>query len=538
MSTPALTGGRRWFALFFLSLGVAMIILDATVVNVAIPTIVADLGLTTTDAEWVNAAYALTFASLLLLSGRLSDLYGRRLMFVLGIVVFAIASVLIAGSDNASQLIAFRALQGVGAAMILPSSLSVLNAVYRGKDRAIAFAAWGATIGGMAALGPLLGGWLVEFHSWHWAFLINPPIAVAVIIGVLVLVPETRDPGVRRGLDLPGALLGTAGLALLVFGLIEGQNYGWFRPKKPFEAAGFTWPFDSVSAPFVALLLGVLAGLAFVALERRRKAAGLVVLVDVDLFRIQTFASGNLVALLVSLGEFGLLFILPLFLQSVLGYSALETGVLLLALAAGSFIASGAGAAMAQRLGPVRIVRLGMALEVVGVLLIAVMLSTTASGWVLVPGLFLYGLGVGFATAQLTGVILSEVPVAESGQASAVQSTSRQIGAAIGTALLGAVLVAGFGSVQTELTDRGVPDDVAAQVTDAVRGSAGTAVVGLPDQPNGDVLFEGASEGFATATATVGYVAAALIFLGFLAAMRLPVDAARTEAAGYGPAAE
>jgi hypothetical protein len=179
-----------------------------------------------------------------------------------------------------------------------------------------------------------------------------------------------------------------------------------------------------------------------------------------------------------------------------------------------------------------------MGLEVLGVLLIAVLLSTSVTAWALVPGLFSYGLGVGFATATLTGVILADVPIAESGQASAVQSTARQVGAAIGTALLGATLVAGLGAVNEELTDRGVPDEVAQQVTDAVRGSAGTAVVGLPEQPNGDVLFEGAAEGFASATKLVGYVAAALIFLGFLAALRLPADAARTEAAGYGPAKE
>ncbi len=531
--TTALTGRKRWVALLFLALGVAMIILDATVVNVAIPTIVEDLGLTTTDAEWVNAIYALLFASLLLLSGRLSDIVGRRLMFVGGVTLFAVASVLVASSGSASQLIGARALQGVAAAMILPASLSVLNAVYRGKDRAIAFAVWGATIGGMAALGPLVGGWLTTYASWHWAFLINVPIAIAVVIGVLMLVPETRDTTDRRGIDLPGTLLGTLGLAALVFGLIEGQNYGWITPKKQFSAGGFTWPFDNISAPGVALVLAVVLLALFVLVEARRRRAGKVVMVDLALFRIRTFANGNAVAALVSLGEFGLLFILPLFLQSVIGYSALETGVILLALALGSFIASGAGAGMARRMGPVPVIRLGMGLEVAGVLLITLVLSTSVTGWAMAPGLFLYGLGVGFATAQLTGVILSEVPVAESGMASAVQSTSRQDGAAIGTALLGAVLVTGLGSIQGDLTDLGVPEPAAAQVTEVVQQSAGTAVAALPQQPNGDVLFKGASEGFASAARQVGFVAAALIGLGLIAAFFLPRNAARTEAAGY-----
>ena len=531
---PALTGRKRWVALLFLALGVAMIILDATVVNVAIPTIVEDLQLTTTDAEWVNAIYSLVFASLLLLSGRLSDIVGRRLMFVGGVGMFTLASILVAMSTTAQEMIGARALQGIGAAMILPASLSVLNAVYRGKDRAIAFAVWGATIGGMAAMGPLVGGWLVTNASWHWAFLINVPIGIIVIIGVLLLVPETRDTVDKRGIDLPGTLLGTFGLAALVFGLIEGQNYGWITPKKEFSVGGFTWPLDNLSAPGFALILAVILLVLFVLVEARRRKAGKVVMMDIALFRIRTFANGNAVALIVSLGEFGLLFILPLFLQSVIGYSAMETGVILLALAAGSFIASGAGAGMARKIGPVPVLRIGMACEVVGVLWIALMISTTVTGWALAPGLFLYGLGVGFATAQLTGVILSEVPVQESGMASAIQSTSRQVGAAIGTALLGAVLVTGLGSIQSDLTDMGVPEQAAAQVTEVVQQTAGTAVVALPEQPNGDVLFKGASEGFANAARDVGFVAAFLISLGLLAAFMLPRNAARTEAAGYG----
>ncbi|MEI2620069.1 MAG: hypothetical protein V9G09_04945 [Candidatus Nanopelagicales bacterium] len=174
-----------------------------------------------------------------------------------------------------------------------------------------------------------------------------------------------------------------------------------------------------------------------------------------------------------------------------------------------------------------------MALEVIGVLWLALIISVDVTGWAMAPGLFVYGAGVGFATAQLAGVILSEVPVAESGQASAVQSTSRQVGAAIGTALLGAVLITGFGGIKGDLTDLGVPEQAAAQVTTAVQQSAGTAVVALPQQPDGDVLFKGASEGFATAVRGVGFVAAGLISLGLLAAFFLPRNAARTEAAGY-----
>lgn len=537
-ASTALTGRKRWAALVFLALGVAMIILDATVVNVAIPTMVQDLDLTTTDAEWVSAAYSLTFASLLILWGRVADRVGRRLLFVIGVIVFVGASVLVAASDSSQQLIAARALQGIGGAMILPSSLSVINAVFIGKDRAIAFAVWGGTIGGMAALGPLVGGWLTTYASWHWAFLINVPIGIVVLIGVLMTVPETKEIGGPKGIDILGTVLVTLGMLGIVFSVIEGQRYGWFVPLTPFSAGGWEWPFTSISIVTVAAVAGLLAIAAFVFLELSRVRAGKVVVVDLRLFRIRTFGAGNIVALVVSLGEFGLLFALPLFLQATRGYDALQTGVILLALAVGSFVASGLGAPLSQRFGPVRVLQLGMALEAIGILGLGFVLSTTITGWEMAPWLFLYGMGVGFATAQLTGVILSEVPVAESGQASAVQSTSRQLGAAIGTAIIGATLIFGLGSVASQLEDRGVPAEQAAQVSEAVASSAGQAIPGLAEAPDGDVLVEGASAGFAGAIKLVAWVAGGFVVFGLLTSLLLPKNAARVESEGYAPPAD
>jgi len=534
-SGTALTGKRRWFALMFLALGVAMIILDATVVNVAIPTMVKDLNLTTADAEWVSAAYSLTFASLLILSGRIADRTGRRLLFVLGVIVFVMASVLVAMSDSSSTLIAARALQGIGGAMILPASLSIINAVFVGKSRAVAFAVWGGTIGGMAALGPLVGGWLTTNASWHWAFLINVPIGIIVLIGVLITVPETKETGGPKGVDVLGTSLITLGLVGVVFALIEGQRYGWFTPTSQFSAAGWDWPSTSISIVFVSAVLGVLALVVFVFVELARLRAGKVVVVNLRLFKIRTFGAGNFVALIVSLGEFGLLFAIPLFLQAVRGYTAMETGVILLALAVGSFVASGLGAPLSQRLGPVRVLQLGMLFEAIGIVVLGFFLTTSVTGWQMAPWLFLYGMGVGFATAQLTGVILSEVPVAESGQGSAVQSTSRQVGAAIGTAIIGSVLVVGLGGVATELEDRGVPAEQAVQVSDAVAGSAGQAIPGFASAPNGAVIVEGASDTFASTISVVSWVAGGFVVLGLFASLLLPKNAARVESEGYEP---
>lgn len=531
--TVVLEGKKRWIALIFLALGVAMIILDATVVNVAIPTMVTDLNLTTNDAEWVNAAYSLTFASLLIFFGRLADRFGRKLLFLIGVVTFVLSSVLVAASDSSITLILARAIQGIGASMILPASLSVINAVFVGKSRAVAFAVWGGTIGGMAAVGPLVGGWLTTYASWHWAFLINVPIGIMVIIGVLLVVPETRDITGRKGFDIPGTILITLGLVGIVFAVIEGQRYGWIKPIADFKVGSWVWPLDSVSVVLVAGVLGIIALIAMLLVEKRRIAAGKIVILDLRLFRIKSFGAGNAVALVVSLGEFGLLFAIPLFLQATQGYDALQTGFILLALAVGSFVASGAGAPLSQRMGPVRVLQLGMLLEVIGIAGLGFVISTQVTGWALAPWLFIYGMGVGFATAQLTGVILSEVPVSESGQASAVQSTSRQVGAAIGTAIIGTTLIIGLGSTAGHLEDKGVPAAQAEQISDAVASSAGQAIPALAQQPQGDVLVAGATEGFVTAIKEVSLVAGVMVFLGLLLSFVLPKNAARVESEGY-----
>ena len=496
---------------------------------------VKDLSLTTSDAEWVNAAYSLTFASLLIFFGRLADRFGRRRLFVIGALLFAVASALVAMSGTANALIGARALQGIAASMLLPASLSVINSVFTGKSRAIAFAAWGATIGGVAALGPLVGGWLTVYASWHWAFLINIPIAIIVVIGVLALVPETRDTTGPSGTDVPGTILATLGLFGIVFALVEGQRYGWITTIGDFKVGGWVWSFP-ISVAFVAAVLGVLCIILLIVVELKRLTAGKVVVLNLRLFKIQSFGAGNTVAMVVSLGEFGLLFAIPLFLQSVRGYDALQTGVILLALAIGSFVASGLGAQLAQRFGPVRVLQLGMVCEVIGIIGLGVVTSLTVTGWTMAPWLFIYGAGVGFATAQLTGVILSEVPVAESGQASAVQSTARQVGAAIGTAVIGTTLVLGLANgVASQLEAKNVPPQAAEQIATAVSSSAGQAIPALASQPNGEVLVQGASEGFVDATKSVAWVAAAFVFLGLLSSLRLPKNAARVEREGYEP---
>ncbi len=345
----------HWTPMIFIGLGTALIIMDATIVNVSLPSIIRELQITSVDAEWVNAIYSLVFAALLILAGRLGDRVGRRLMFVSGAVVFGVASVVAARTGDGQALIAARALQGVGGAMMSPTSLSLVNSIYVGRARNIAFAIYGSIIGGMAAVGPLLGGWLTEHHSWRWAFYINVPVVIVIVVGSLLVVPESKDDRFDPGFDVGGAVLSAVGIGALVFGLIEGRNYGWFRTTADGSLAGITWVSGVVSPVFWALLLSAVSLSLLYWIETRRATAGKSVLIDLTLFRIATFSFGSMAALIVSLGEFGILFSLPLFLQSVLGYTAFGAGGILATLAIGAFLAGPTAAQLAEHRAPDRL---------------------------------------------------------------------------------------------------------------------------------------------------------------------------------------
>ncbi|HTY71589.1 MAG TPA: MFS transporter [Actinomycetes bacterium] len=529
---PAESGRRRWVGLFFVALGVALIIVDATIVNVAVPSIIRDLGITSTDAQWVQEAYTLVFAALLLTAGRLADRWGRRALFEVGVVVFMVSSILAARSGTGNELIMARVAQGVGGAMMLPTSLSIINAGFRGRSRAIAFAVWGSTIGGTAALGPLLGGWLTTSYSWRWAFGINVPLGLVVLVGTWLAVDESRGDDPSPGVDVGGALLSIVGFGAIVFGLIEGRTYGWWSREKPFSILHRPWQWQLSPIP-VAFAVGVLALLAFVGLERRRNRAGKVVLLDLGLFSIPSFRGGNIAAGIVSLGEFGLLFSLPLWFQNVRGYTAFETGLALLPLAVGSFVASGFGGQLALRRGAPYVVRLGILLEVIGVAGIGVVVSPSTPWTLTSPLLFVYGMGVGLATAQLTGVVLTDVPVVKSGQGSGTTSTTRQLGSALGIAILGTVLFTSLGlSLDRALARQGqLSADQRRQVVAAVRDSAGAAIGGLAADPRTESVAEDARTAFSHATRNAAWAAAGFLLLGLYASRGLGSPTTRAEAA-------
>ena len=502
-----------WGILLTVGFGVAVVIMDATIVNVALPVVMVDLGLSAADAQWLNASYALTFAALLITVGRLGDINGRRRMFAAGIALFIAASVVAGSAGGAGVLIAARFLQGVGAAMVVPSTLSILNSTFAGRARNIAFAVWGSAIGGMAALGPLLGGWLATNVSWRWAFWVNIPLGLLILFGIARAVPESKDPNAPASVDLTGAALSMLGMGALVFGLIEGSWFGWWRQQD-----------GSLSPVPLALALGVLLMVGFVWLEASRsEGTGLV---NLGLFKITTFRFGVIAALIVAFGEFGLLFTLPLLLQGTLGYSALTTGGVIAVLALGTFLISGMLPRLSGVLSQRLIVQIGLLLEAIAVGGLALTLGLEVSGWVVSGWLFAYGVGVGMATAQLTSLLLSDVPRTQSGQASGLQSSVRQVGSALGVALLGGLLVARLESgTRSGLESLGLASGQVEGLTQAVKDSGGIAIAGLQHTGPANVALA-ASQAMIDASRVTTAAAALALIVGLLATFALPKTAA------------
>jgi EmrB/QacA subfamily drug resistance transporter len=531
---------NRWVGLVFISMAISLVIIDGTIVNTIFPSIINDLSLSSTEVQWVQESYVLVFASLLLVWGSLADRFGRKRLLNIGIIVFILASVWAGVADTPNALILARVIQGIGGAMVLPTTLSLLNATFQGRERGIAFAVWGATIGGMVAVGPVLGGWLATDFSWRWAFGINLPLGVLILAGLAYYVSESKAPQRAGGVDFIGAAISVVMFSTLVFGLIEGRIYGWWEinPNNQFMIGDFAWPTTGISVIPVSLLIFVISAVVFVLWERRREAQKKNVLLDLGLFKINSFRNGSIAALIISMGEFGILFAIPLWLQNVLGLSPISSGLVILWLAAGAFFASAIGGALSGKLPPARAVQIGVGLELIGVLGVA-LFSSTEAGWItLAPLLFLYGIGIGLATAQLTGVIMVDVPMTSTGQASGSQSTVRQVGSALGVAVLGTLLFTGTqSSLEQRLSDLEVPNAQSVVLVDAVVDSAGSVIPGLTDglvaqqvsQELAEDITEAAGEAFTDGAKLAAWSAAAFLLLGFASTFFLGSQKTKTK---------
>jgi len=417
---------RKWLTLASVSFGLFMIMLDNTVVNVALPSIQRDLGADLSELEWIVTGYALTFASLMLVGGKVADAYGRRLVFIIGIVVFTFASLMCGLADSSEMLIGARVLQGAGAALMNPATLSIIAATFPPRERGTAIGIWAGTSALALAIGPLVGGLITEHIDWSWIFFVNVPVGVLAIFASLLFIDESRDETHER-LDLPGLITSALGLFALTYGLIEANTYGWTSPR--------------IVGAFV---LAAVSLLAFIALEKRQRAP----MLPLELFRNRTYTGANLVMLLVALAMFGVFFFVSLYMQNILGYSAVQTGAAFLPMTVLIILVAPIAGKTSDRIGSRGLITGGMSLLAVQLLLFS-QLSADASFWNLLPALLIGGIGMAMTMTPSAAAATRSVPVDKAGVGSAVLNCARQIGGTMGVAIMGAIVASEIGDVPT-----------------------------------------------------------------------------------------
>jgi EmrB/QacA subfamily drug resistance transporter len=411
-----------WLVLVVLTTGFFMILLDTTIVNVAIPAMSASLNTTFDQILWVLNAYILVYAVLLITAGRLGDLFGQRSLFAIGLFVFTLASALCGLSQNVGELIAARIIQGVGGALLTPQTLSIITSLFPPERRGAAFGVWGAVAGLATVTGPTLGGALITYIDWRWIFFINVPIGIAALIATFVIIPDLR-PGRSHGLDVIGVILATAGLFAIVFSLIEGQRYSWGE-----FAYGVTIP--EIIAAGVAVIV------VFVIWERYQAEP----LVPLSLFAERNFAVANWIAAAISFGLLGLILPITIYLQSVRGFSALTAGLTLAPMSLTSMVFAPFAGRLADRIGGKYILTTGISLFAIGFGTFAFVAGPDSTWLTFLLPAIVAGAGMGMTFAPMTTVAMRNIQPRVAGAASGVLNTTRQLGAAIGSAVMGALL--------------------------------------------------------------------------------------------------
>jgi EmrB/QacA subfamily drug resistance transporter len=446
---------NKWVVLVLVCLAQFMVILDATIVNVALPSIQTDLGLSEANLQWIVNAYTLVFGGFLLLGGRAGDLIGRKRLFLAGLVVFTVASLLNGLAVNEGMLIGSRALQGLGAAFISPAALSIISTTFEeGTERARALGVWAAIAIGGAAIGLILGGVLTQLFSWPWIFFVNVPVGVVTFFLALRLVPESRDEHAHRAFDVAGAVSVTGGLMALVYAIVKAETAGW--------GSATTIGFFALSATLLA---------SFVLIELRSKAP----LVRLSIFRVRSLLTANVVMLLAASGMFAMFFFNTLYIQRVLGYGPLEAGLAFLPFTAGVMLSAGLASQFAPRVGVRPVAALGMIVTAIGMLLL-VRLPVDGSYLVdVLPALLVTSLGMGAVFMPLTLIATTGLQDEDQGLASGLFNTSQQIGGALGLAILSTLAA-------SKTTSAGGASDPEALVTGfhwAFGGGAAFVLAGL-----------------------------------------------------------
>ena len=447
---------RKWLALALLCVVQFMVILDVAIVNVALPSIKIDLGFSQSDLQWVISAYALVFGGFLLLGGRAADMLGRRRIFLGGIAVFTLASLLAGLAWSVPSLIGARTLQGLGAAIITPAALSILSTTFtEGRERNIALGAWGAVGGFGAVAGVLLGGVLTDALSWEWIFLVNVPVGVVGFVLAPLLLHESRDARVTR-FDVPGGVLVTSGLSSLVYAITQAGQEGWLAGR---------------TLGFFAAALVLLAG--FVAWELRHPEP----LMRLGILRIRTVSGANVAGFIMGTAMFSMFLMLTLYMQQVLGYSAMKTGVAYLAVAGTAIVWSAVAAQLVTRVGVKPVLVVGMTVLTAGLLYFTQVSVDGSYLGDLLPGFLLIAIGIGFSFVPISIAALAGVQASEAGLASGLINTSQQIGGALG--------IAALSTIATSRTDDAIaggsalPDALVHGFTGAFVAGAIVAAVGI-----------------------------------------------------------
>jgi EmrB/QacA subfamily drug resistance transporter len=451
-------GNRKWWTLAAMCFALFMIMLDNTVVNVALPSIQRDLGASLSSLEWTVNAYTLTFAVLLVTGGRLGDIFGRRRVFLSGVVLFAASSAMIGLAPDQAWLVAGRAVQGMGAAFMMPGTLSIISNTFPPAERGRAIGTWAGVSALALALGPAVGGALTEYVSWRAIFFLNLPVAIGAVIVTLFAVRESFDKTVERRVDIAGIATLSIGLSSLVLALVEGNGWGWGSPQ------------------IVALLVTAVAGLvAFVLVEVHGKAP----MIQFEFFRSRSFLGANVVAFIVSFAMLAMFFFIAIYMQNILHYSALEAGIRFLPSTVVIIFTAPIAGRLADRIGPRIPMTVGLALAAFALYLQSQLTATSTYGDLLVPFMIM-GLGIGLTMSPMSTAAMNAVSPEKAGVASGILSTSRMVGGTFGVAAIGALfqslsksrLADDLSGVQlTASQHQHVVDNIGAgQASDALRG--------------------------------------------------------------------
>jgi EmrB/QacA subfamily drug resistance transporter len=415
---------RKWWTLAAVSFGLFMIMLDNTIVNVALPSIQSSLHLKISELEWVVTGYALTFGALMLTGGKLADLFGRRFIFVAGLAIFTLSSLWCGLAGSASMLIAARVVQGIGAALMNPSTLSIITVTFPPRQRGTAIGIWAGVSALALAIGPLVGGLITEHINWNWIFYINVPVGVLGILAAFAFIDESRDTSHEQRPDVPGLVSSALGLFALSYALIEANNYGWTSGR--------------ILGAFAVAAVSLVA---FVLLELHQRLP----MLELALFRNRGFAGANSVMLLVGLAMFGVFFYVSLYVQQILGYSPVQAGASFLPWTMLIILLAPQAGRLSDRIGPRPLVSFGMVVLAASLAWFA-QLGVHESFWGLLPGMLLGGVGMSAAMAPVTAAAMSSVRPDKAGVGSAVLNSMRQVGGSLGIALMGAIVASGVSS--------------------------------------------------------------------------------------------